>query len=52
MKGLQTIISTIIIELFCISDLSTITSNTKMKGAINEKEAKRLAKEQQEIERV
>jgi hypothetical protein len=51
-KWLQTFISTIIIELFYISDLNTIASDTKMKGKINKEEVEKLAKKQRETERV
>jgi len=50
-KGPQIFISAIVVEYFCISNLSIITSNAKMKGVISKDEAKRLAKEQQEMEK-
>lgn len=51
-KGLQTFISIIIIEFFCISNLNTIAFDTKMRGAISEEEVERLIKEQRETKNV
>jgi hypothetical protein len=52
LKGPQIFTSTIVIEFFCILDLSIIASSAKMKGVISKDKMKRLAKEQQEMEKV
>jgi hypothetical protein len=44
-KGPQTFLSTTVVDFFCTSNFSTITSSTKMKGTINKEEADKLAKE-------
>ncbi len=52
LKGPQIFTSTIVIELFYILDLNIIASSAKMKGVISKDKMKRLAKEQQEMEKV
>jgi hypothetical protein len=51
-KQPQIFISTIVVEFFYILDLNIISFGAKMKGVISKKKVKRLAREQQEREKV